>query len=69
MTEYAPHPGHNCPRCNSPHPHLHPSVQFEGEVETCPHEYHLTPTNQNRQQSIDLTLEKRARLAQEGGKS
>lgn len=42
-----------CPRCNSPHPHLHPAVQFEGEVQTCPHEYHLQPTNQNTLAYID----------------
>lgn len=36
-----------CPRCKSPAPHLHPAVQFEGEVEVCSHEFHLTPTPQN----------------------
>ena len=50
----------NCPRCTSPHPHLHPAVQFEGEVETCTHDFHLRPTNQNRQQHIATVLAKRA---------
>lgn len=48
MSDYAPHPGHGCPRCGSPAPHLHPAVQAGGEVQVCPHEYHLIPTNQNR---------------------
>ena len=29
-----------CPRCDSPQPHLHPAVQWEGEVHICPHEWH-----------------------------
>jgi hypothetical protein len=29
-----------CPRCDSPQPHLHPAVQFEGEVEPCGHPWH-----------------------------
>lgn len=41
-----------CPRCESPHPHLHPAMQFEGEVQTCTHDFHLTPTNQNRPEYI-----------------
>lgn len=53
----------NCPRCKSPSPHMHPAVQFEGEVETCPHEFHLTPTNQNTQAYIDLVLAKRAAVS------
>lgn len=63
MKEYAPHPGHRCPTCNSDHPHLHPAVQFEGEVEICTDAYHLIPTNQNREEYIASVHRKRAELA------
>lgn len=53
-----------CPTCESPKPHLHPAVQFEGEVHTCIDDFHLTPTNQNRPESIALVHEERARRAQ-----
>lgn len=36
-----------CPRCGSPQPHLHPAVQFEGEVQPCEHPYHKQKTPQN----------------------
>lgn len=49
-----------CPRCNSAHPHLHPAVQFEGEVEVCTHDFHLTPTSQNTPQILAAVLKKRA---------
>lgn len=42
----------HCPRCDSPQPHLHPAVQFEGEVQPCAHDYHLTPTPQNTREKI-----------------
>jgi hypothetical protein len=48
----------NCPRCESPEPHLHPSVQVEGEVETCTHPFHLTPTPQNSEHYIDMVKAK-----------
>lgn len=49
-----------CPHCHSRHPHLHPSVQCEGEVEICTHDFHLTPTPQNTPEYIAGVLAKRA---------
>lgn len=37
----------HCPRCDSPQPHLHPAMQFEGEVQPCSHPYHQTVTASN----------------------
>lgn len=65
---YAPQPAHHCPRCDSPAPHLRPSVQSEGEVEVCPDDYHLARTNQNTQPHIDAVLGKRAFLTKRGEK-
>ena len=48
-----------CPSCDSPSPHLHPAVQFEGEVETCSDEYHLRITNRNKPEYIKAVLRKR----------
>lgn len=52
-----------CPRCDCRAPHLHPAMQYGGEVELCTHDYHLTPSPQNRPEYIQAVLAKRARLA------
>jgi hypothetical protein len=48
-----------CPHCGSSAPHLHPSVQVEGEVELCTHEFHLRATSQNTPAYIASVLKKR----------
>lgn len=53
-----------CPKCDSPAPHLHPAVQCEGEIELCTDDFHLTPTNQNRQELIEDVLAKRRAKAE-----
>lgn len=52
-----------CPKCNSPAPHLHPAVQFEGEVEVCVDDFHLQITAQNTKEYCDDVLSKRAAKA------
>jgi hypothetical protein len=44
--------GECCPRCHSPQPHLHPAVQFEGEVQPCSHAFHLQVTPANTPERI-----------------
>jgi hypothetical protein len=41
-----------CPRCDSPSPELHPSVQCEGEVSICTDDYHRTVTAMNTPERI-----------------
>lgn len=41
-----------CPRCNSPDPHLHPSVQHEGDVQPCGDPFHEIVTAQNTVERI-----------------
>lgn len=51
-----------CPRCGSKAPHLHPAMQFEGEVEICTHDFHLQKTPQNTPQYRAGVLKKRAEM-------
>lgn len=41
-----------CPTCNAPAPHLHPAMQFEGEVQPCRDRWHERVTPQNRPDRI-----------------
>lgn len=41
----------NCPTCDSPAPHLHPAVQYGGEVQPCRDRFHDRETPQNRRRS------------------
>lgn len=41
-----------CPRCDSPSPHLHPAMQFEGEVQECSDAFHDRVTPQNTAERI-----------------
>ncbi len=55
-----------CPRCDSSAPHLHPAVQHGGEVQICPHEFHLRETVSNTPDYIAAVKKMRER---EKGKS
>jgi len=41
-----------CPKCNSPAPHLHPAVQYGGEVQPCRDDYHRQATAENTPEKI-----------------
>jgi len=41
-----------CPTCESPAPHLHPAMQFEGEVQPCRDDFHQRVTPQNTAERI-----------------
>lgn len=56
-----------CPTCNSPKPHLHPAVQFEGETETCVDDFHLREHNQQTAANIANVMAKRAALSKATG--
>jgi Zn finger protein HypA/HybF involved in hydrogenase expression len=44
-----------CPRCDSPDPQLHPAVQHGGEVQPCPHRFHMIVTAANTEERIEET--------------
>ena len=46
-----------CPKCDSPAPHLHPAVQFEGEVAICGDEFHKQITSENTEARIKAAEE------------
>lgn len=52
-----------CPSCGSPSPHLHPAVQFEGEVGICINAFHLTNTPENTDRCKNMVREKQAEKA------
>ncbi len=41
-----------CPTCDSPHPELHPAMQWEGEVQPCRDLFHLPATIETKRRQI-----------------
>lgn len=51
-----------CPTCDSPSPHMHPAVQYEGEVGICTDDFHLSNFDgMNRPEYIKMVLDERAK--------
>jgi hypothetical protein len=52
-----------CPTCNSYAPHLHPAVQWDGEVHVCSDEFHLQETPMNLERYRQFVRDRRQDLA------
>jgi hypothetical protein len=46
-----------CELCDSPAPHLHPALQFDGEVQPCPNEFHEQVTPEKTPERIQNVRE------------
>lgn len=51
------HDGSHCPRCDSPAPHLHPAMQYGGEVQPCSHPFHEKNTPENARYLVSRPLD------------